>query len=112
MQHKARITVTLALAASALVATGAQAQSWGGWRYGDRDGGGWAARSVCSGERARNLEARLRHEQRECEIDPGTAERIHDAIDRLEDRSRDECAEGDGRSIWSIAQRYDRIFFF
>ncbi|MFC3173865.1 histidine kinase [Novosphingobium bradum] len=102
--------MALAVAAGALMtATAGQAQSWGVWLGSGPGGGDWAMRSVCSGERARGLEGRLRHEQREGEIDPDTAERIHDAIDRLEDRSRDECDEGDRRAIWSIAQRFDRI---
>lgn len=104
-----------ALAVAALAtATAAQAQSWGVWmgsqpHYGYRGGGDWAMRSVCSGDRARGLEGRLRHEERDGDIDPRTADRIHDAIDRLEDRSRNECAEGDRGAIWNIAQRYDRI---
>jgi len=112
--HKKTIAVALAAAALA-TAPGAQAQGWGVWvgsgqQYGYGDGGGgWAVRAVCSGERARGLEGRLNHEEREGEIDPGTADRIHEAIDRLEDRSRNECAEGDRRAIWNIAQRFDRI---
>lgn len=108
--------ITLAMAAGALAsATAAQAQGWGvyigsrpTYGYASR-GDDWAARSVCSGERARALEGRLRHEQNEGEIDPATADRMHDAIDRLEDRSRDECEEGDRRAIWGISQRFDRI---
>lgn len=98
------------------VATSANAQSWGVWvgnqapyGYVNRDGDDWTVRAVCSGERARGLEGRVRHEEEEGELDPRTADRMHDAIDRLEDRSRDECEEGDRRSIWRIAQQYDRI---
>ena len=108
--------IALVMAAGALASASAvQAQEWSiqlGSRpsYGYAPGGGdWVFRSVCSGERARGLEGRLRHEQDEGEIDPGTAERMHDAIDRLEDRSRDECEEGDRRTIWNISQRFDRI---
>lgn len=107
--------LTIILAAGALASAGAaQAQGWGGWRdgqsgYGYNGGGEWAMRSVCSGERARHMEGRLRHETGDGDIDPRTADRIHDAIDRLEDRSRNECAEGDRRSIWEISQRFDRI---
>lgn len=113
MQRKI-MTATLVGLAALATASGAQAQGWGVWAgsqpgYGYRSGGDWTMRAVCSGERARGLEARLRHEQRKGEIDPGTADRIHDAIDRLEDRSRNECDEGDRRSIWNIAQRFDRI---
>lgn len=98
--------------------TAAQAQSWGvyigngpgygpprhGWGGDDR-----MVRSVCSGERAYRLEDRLRHEEDEDEIDPREARRIHGTIDRLEDRQRHECAEGDWRSIRDISFRYDQI---
>jgi len=117
MQVNRNKIVALMLAAGAVSgASGAQAQSWGVWAgtqpaygYDGRDYGGGPLRSVCSGERARGLESKLRHEEREGEIDPRTADRIHDAIDQLEDRSRNECDEGDRRSIWNIAQRFDRI---
>ena len=65
--------------------------------------------AVCSGQRARALESRLGHEMREGELDPYAASRIHQAIDRLEAQQRDECAEGDWRSIARISGRYDRI---
>jgi len=111
------ITVGALEVAAMVTGTAAQAQGWGVWmgsqpQYGYRGGyggGDWAMRAVCSGERARGLESRLRHEERDGDIDPRTADRIHDAIDRLEDRSRNECAEGDRGSIWNIAQRFDRI---
>jgi hypothetical protein len=75
-----------------------------GW-YG-MDGG---VQAVCSGQRGYALENRLRHELSEREIDPYAAGRIHQAIDRLEDQQRHECAEGDWRSIARIGSRYDRI---
>ncbi len=117
MQLNTRKAMALLLAAGTLASASAgHAQSWGVWvgsqpgyGYGWRNDGDWALRSVCSGERARGLESRLRHEEQEGDIDPGAADRIHDAIDRLEDRSRNECGEGDRRAIWTIAQRYDRI---
>jgi hypothetical protein len=65
--------------------------------------------NVCSGQRGYALESRLRHEEREREIDPYEAGRIHQAIDRLEDQQRHECAEGDWRSIARIGSRYARI---
>jgi len=112
-----RKAVTLAVAVGTLAcATSARAEGFGIWfgsqspyRYAERGGGDWAIRAVCSGERAGRLEGRIRHEEAEGELDPRTAARIHDAIDRLEDRSRDECEEGDRRSIWRIAQQYDQI---
>lgn len=105
------------LGASALMASSANAQSFGlyigndrgyDWHYRDYDADG-VVRSVCSGARAHGLEARLRHEIDEGEIDGDDAGRIHDVIDRLEDRQRHECAEGDRRSIYDIAQRYNGI---
>lgn len=118
------------LGASLLVAGAANAQSYGGyggygsyngygrgyngyergddWRQRDFGGGG-VFRAVCSGARAQGLEARLRHEVAEGEINRYAAFRIHNVIDRLEDRQRQECAEGDRRSILEIAQRYDGI---
>ena len=81
---------------------------YNGYRYGGygMEGG---VQSVCSGQRGYALENRLRHEEREGEIDPYAAGRIHQAIDRLEDQQRHECAEGDWRSIARISSRYDRI---
>ncbi len=67
------------------------------------------AQGICSGQRGYALEGRLRREEREGEIDPYTAGRIHQAIDRLEDQQRHECAEGDWRSMARISSRYDRI---
>lgn len=103
---------------AAVMGSAAQAQSWGvyvgnGPAYGPYRhgwvGGDAMMRSVCSGERAYRLEDRLRHEENEDEIDPRTASRIHGAIDRLEDRQRRECAEGDWRSVRDISYRYDQI---
>lgn len=65
--------------------------------------------ALCSGQRGYALESRLRREEREGEIDPYTAGRIHQAIDRLEGQQRHECAERDWRSIARIGSRYDRI---
>ena len=85
-------------------------QSYGYGRYGDGDYGmDGRVQAVCSGQRAYSLENRLRHEEQEGEIDPYAASRIHQAIDRLEDQQRNECAERDWRSIAAIGNRYDRI---
>lgn len=101
-----------------LVAGSANAQSWGVYignggghprYYRDRDDDDGLARYICSGQRARGLEDHLRHEVDEEEIDYDDADRIHGAIDRLEDRQHHECAEGDRRAIYDIAGRYDRI---
>lgn len=103
-------SIALAGAALAGVPSAASAQSWGGWN--DR-GYGWGGydqvRDVCSGDRAHRLEARLNHEVRDGDVDPGQADRIHAAIDRLEDQQGRECRERDFGSIRAIAYRYDRI---
>ncbi|KPF54766.1 hypothetical protein IP65_08815 [Novosphingobium sp. AAP1] len=115
-----------ALTIGGTAAQTAQAQAWGGYNQGyggqgygggygrgyyggdgDRQGGRMAF--ICSGQRAHGLEARLRHEVDEGDIDPRQAGRIHDAIDDLEGRQRNECGEGDWRSVNRIAMRYDRI---
>lgn len=113
----------MALAASALAAPAAQAQNFGvyigngpawGWqqpayRPAYSPPVDWRAQQVCSGNRARQLEARLDHEYREREIDPYQGDRIHNAIEDLERRQAHECREGDLRAIHDIAGRYDRI---
>jgi hypothetical protein len=118
-----RQMLQVALAGVALVVSGsANAQDWGssygssGYGYERGYGSGYydrdddrTARTICSGQRAHGLEARLRHERDEGEIDGDTARRIHATIDRLEDRQRHECAEGDDRAIAAISDRYDRI---
>lgn len=120
-----RTFIAVALAASALAASApaAQAQSFGvyigsgpswGWRppvYEPawRPAYDWRAQQVCSGQRARGLEAKLDHEYREGEIDPYQADRIHAAIDGLERRQAEECREGDIGAIHNIAGRYDGI---
>lgn len=99
---------TLAVATPAAAQYYPQAFGYNGYGYGGyRMEGG--VRAVCSGQRAYALENRLRHELREGEMDPYAAARIHQAIDRLEDQQRHECAEGDWRSIARIGSRYDRI---
>lgn len=114
-----RVWSVIVLGASLIASGSANAQSWsayvgtgGGYpRYyrdhDDNDDG--LARVICSGQRAHMLEDRLRHEVAEDEIDDDDADRIHGAIDRLEDRQRHECREGDRRAIGDIADRYDRI---
>jgi hypothetical protein len=121
-----------ALAAVALVigasAAQAQVQGWGagygqpyggnGQGYGynngyDRGGDYWRARRkadfVCSGQRAHALEARLAQEVNQGDIDPRRADRIHDAIDRLEDQQRYQCGSGDWRAVNALTSRFDHI---
>lgn len=106
--HK-RLAFAAAAGAILAVTTPAAAQyypqpyGYGGYGMGGR------IQAICSGQRGHALEGRLRHEQREGEIDPYSAARIHQAIDRLEDQQRHECAEGDWRSIARIGSRYDQI---
>lgn len=105
------------IAAGLFTGQAAQAQSWGIYVGSDdrhypaydpyRDDG--MIRSICSGQRAYSLENKLRHEEYEDEIDPGDARRIHSEIDRLEDKQRHECDEGDWRAVRGLAYRYDRI---
>ena len=106
-------TAAMATALFAMAGT-AHAQSWGfSFGYGRSAQPDWQAQRrvdwVCSGQRAHQLEGRLRHEVEEGDIDPGTSERMHFAIDDLERRQQHECYENDWRSVWRIADRYDRI---
>lgn len=102
---------TFAVATPAAAQYYPQPYGYNGYGYGGYGGYGMESRvqAVCSEQRGYALEARLRHEEREGEIDPYAAARIHQAIDRLEDQQRHECAEGDWRSIARIGSRYDRI---
>ncbi|WP_353227446.1 histidine kinase [Novosphingobium sp.] len=116
-----RIVGVVIAAAGLLAGGGAQAHGWGvqfgvGPAYGRPawgDGQDWrwrqAGDAVCSGRRAQALEWRLRREVDEGDIDYGTARDIHRSIDRLEDKQRHECDEGDWRAINRIAGRYDDI---
>jgi hypothetical protein len=103
-----------------LVSPAAHAQSWGvyvgnGRGYNGYDGydrrGDWrrGGSSVCSGQRAHSLEAKLRHEYRENEIDRWDAMRIQRQIDRLEQRQYRECQEGDWQAVQRISFQYDQI---
>jgi hypothetical protein len=104
----AAAAATLAAATPAAAQYYPQPYGYNGYGYGGY-GMERGAQAVCSGQRGYALESRLRHEEREGEIDPYAAIRIHQAIDRLEDQQRHECAEGDWRSIARIGNRYDRI---
>ncbi len=107
----------LAVAAPAAAQYYPQPYGYNGYGYGGYGAygryGGYgmegSVQAICSGQRARALESRLGHEMREGELDPYAGGRIHQAIDRLEDQQRRECAEGDWRSIARIGSRYDRI---
>lgn len=101
-------TTTLSVATPADAQYYPRSYGYNGYGYGGYGMGG-GVQAVCSGQRGYALESRLRHEEREGEIDPYAAGRIHQAIDRLEDQQRHECAEGDWRSIARIGSRYDRL---
>ena len=114
-----KLGTAILLGAGLLASTAASAQSWGAYvgnsrgyygydRRGDND---WnnGARGVCSGQRPRSLEAKLRHEFREGEISRWDAMRINRQIDRLEQRQDRECSEGDWRAIQRISFQYDQI---
>lgn len=113
-----KVLGTVVVLAGLIAGTAAHAQSWGGnyenaapqsWEARWDDDGERQMQFICSGQRSHMLEDRLRHEVAEGAIDPGTANRIHAAIDAQEDRQRHECAEGDWRSVQHIARGYDRI---
>ena len=113
-----KLGTAILLSAGLLVSPAAHAQSWGGYvgkaptYYGyDRQGGAWdrGSRGVCSGWRAHSLEAKLRHEYRENQIDRWDAMRIQRQIDRLEQRQYRECQEGDWRAVQRISFQYDQI---
>jgi len=111
------IGTAILLAAGILVSQAANAQSrdgYGGYgqRYGGYDRPGYwnnGANGVCSGQRAHSLEAKLRHEYSENEIDGRTAERINRQIDKLERKQNHECREGDWNSVRNISFKYDQI---
>lgn len=107
-----KVSFVLLAVSGALIATAAGAQDWrpydrdGGYEYGSRYGN---ADDVCSGRRAHMLERWVDRDVRNGSMDPERGDRFHANIDRLENWSRRECAEGDGRSIDRISQRYSGI---
>lgn len=119
-----KLGTTIVLLAGFMVSPSANAQSWGVYigngprnyqgpgyyqsdrRFGWNDG---RINAVCSGQRAQMLEDRLRHEDDEGEIDDDDLDRIHGAIDRLEDKQDHECREGDWRGVRNISYQYDQI---
>jgi hypothetical protein len=64
---------------------------------------------VCSGNRARDLDARIEGAQRDRRIDPRQAARLHQQVDRYEGSARQACGRRDFRQITEIAGRYDGI---
>ena len=108
-----------AITSVAVMAAGAaNAQSWGVYvgngagYYGNYDGyNGDRGRAglICSGRRGQSLEAMVRHEEDEGDIEEDTADRMLSVIDRLEDQQGEACEDRDWRQIRNIAYRYDRI---
>ncbi|HSQ95232.1 MAG TPA: hypothetical protein VLM18_03915 [Croceibacterium sp.] len=112
-----KIGTAILLGAGLLVSPAAHAQSWGVYagnargydgydQHGDWQRGG---AGVCSSERAHSLEAKLRHEYRENEIDRWDAMRIQRKIDGLERKQYRECREGDWRAVQRISFQFDQI---
>jgi len=107
-----KIVSALLIVSGALGATAATAQDWSPYarptyNYAPRWGG--SGDDICSGRRAQMLERWVDNKAREGRIDPDRADRFHAQIDRLDDRSRYECAERDWRAIDRISQRYGSI---
>jgi hypothetical protein len=115
-----KLGTAILLAAGALLSTAANAQSWGVYigntpDYYGHDGYGrqgvWDddVNATCSGQRARALEWRLRHEYEENEISGWDADRINRQIDRLERKQDHECQEGDWGAVRNISYQYRQI---
>ena len=112
-----KLGTAILLAAGVMVSTAANAQSWGVYvgnspgYYGYNRQGDWddGVNAVCSGQQARALEARLRHEYDENEISGWDAARINRQIDRLERKQVHECREGDWRALRNISYQYSQI---
>ena len=106
------------LAAGTVAASPAMAQDWRGqihsWQgYNNGYGGGYGYRDgaarICNGDRARQLEAQIRQEEREGDIDRGTARYLHRMVDQAESQQGRACRYGDGYQIRDLAQRFDWI---
>ena len=98
------------LAAGTASVSPAMAQEWRGQGYneyghGYRNGAG----QVCSGDRAHRLEAQIRQEEREGDIDRGIARYLHRTVDQAESQQGRACRYGDGYQIRDLAQRFDWI---
>jgi hypothetical protein len=116
-----KIVLAMLSGIAALTATGAQAQAR---PYGDDPFGyAYPGRSehygvhnptrtpayVCSGDRARDVDASIEGALRAGGIGGYEAARLHAQVDRLDGRTRHACDRGDWRTVTAIAGRYDRI---
>lgn len=109
----------IAAVAAGLATTPAIAQDWHGYNNDWRGGGyqnwrgndGWRGdfARICTGDRAHQLEAQIRQEQREGDIDGGTARYLHRMVDQVESQQKRACRFGDGYQINDIARRSDWI---
>ncbi|MCW1381307.1 hypothetical protein OLX02_00580 [Novosphingobium sp. KCTC 2891] len=77
--------------------------------YAQRDRDSILVERTCNGRFAAVLENRVQREASEGDIDRDTAWRMHREIDRLEDKGRHECSEGDWRAARGIGENYMRI---
>ena len=110
---KTIILAIATLAAGAAAASPAMAQDWRGPGYNNGYGSGYGYRDgasrICNGDRAHQLEAQIRLEEREGEIDRGTARYLHHMVDQAESQQKRACRYGDGYQIRDLAQRFDWI---
>lgn len=105
------------LAVGTAAASPAMAQDWRGQGYNNGYnngyGGGYGYRDgaarICNGDRAHQLEAQIRQEEREGDIDRGTARYLHRMVDQAESQQGRACRYGDGYQIRELAQRFDSI---
>lgn len=109
----------IAALAAGLAAVPAMAQDWHGYDDYGRGGYGqtWNRNDdwrgsigrICSGDRAHQLEAQIRQEQCEGDIDNGTARYLHRMVDQVESQQKRACRYGDSYQLNDIARRYDWI---
>ena len=127
--RKTLTAITLIAATlAAPLATTAQAQDWranSGWGsgayqngYGYNGGrsngyrGGYEdgqVQAVCSGDRAHQLQDRLKYARRAYQISSWQADQINDRINQLKRSQKSECREGDLSAIRAIAGSYNQI---
>ena len=97
------------LAASTAAAWPAMAQDWRGQGYNNGYGYRDGAARICNGDRANQFEAQIRQEEREGDIDRGTARYLHRMVHQAESQQGRACRYGDGYQIRELAQRFDWI---
>ena len=65
--------------------------------------------AVCSGDRAHQLQDRLKYARRAYQISSWQADQINDRINQLKRSQKSECREGDLSAIRAIAGNYNQI---